>query len=439
MGASGLDDAAPGFDRLIRNGARVVAHIVRVEANRRLRIGGQPERVLYESGDEGGPALKLDLQNGTDGGHDHLHEASFEGLPRALGFGLGVTARLARRGPNGLGFGLSGLDDGPSLAVGSEGFPVDDGGSSHGGTLARSGPAQTAGPLHLRGFIAERRLLGMRVGIIGAGYTGQFLARRLIANGHSVMAGRRSNEGLEGLRSAGAETRSVDLSDGRGLDAFGTCDVLVHLAPPPELDEIEGEVARMAGRLGSIPLVYGSTTGAFGRQPAETWIDEDTASGPLQPRGRRRVAYAEALTSAGFAVRRVFIAGIYGPGRSMFESLQRGLVLFEGGPSTSRVHVEDLAELLEAQLGPDGVDRVIACDEAPAPTLEVARFAAELAGWTLPPVLTLEAAKAEMSEMAKELRLNGRKCRSLHRPRQLPRLRYPSYREGLRACWLSRS
>lgn len=277
----------------------------------------------------------------------------------------------------------------------------------------------------------------VRVGIIGAGYTGEVLARRLVANGHSVLAGRRAADGLKRLAAAGAETRSIDLADGSGLEAFASCDALVHLAPPPELDAIAAEVGRLAESLASIPIVYGSTTGVFGRQPAEAWVDEETPPGPLQPRGRKRVAYAEALSAAGFTVRRVFIAGIYGPGRSMFESLRRGLILFEDGPSTSRIHVEDLSAILEGQLGPDGIDGVIACDEAPAPTLDVARHAAELAGLDLPPVLSLEEAESQMSEMAKELRLNGRRCRSRRRPRLRPRLRYPSYREGLRDCLLS--
>ncbi|MEM6367949.1 MAG: NAD-dependent epimerase/dehydratase family protein [Myxococcota bacterium] len=277
----------------------------------------------------------------------------------------------------------------------------------------------------------------MRVGLLGAGYSGGFLARKLLDRGHQVVAGRRSLQSMGALEARGAETRSVDLSTGQGLADFAHCDVLVHLAPPPDLALIETEIERLARALGPKPLVYASTTGVFGRQPSGQWVDENTEPGPLQTRGERRVAYAAGLAEAGFEVRRVFVAGIYGPGRSMFESLKRGLILFENGPLTSRIHVEDLASILEAQLGPKGLDGVIACDEAPAPTLELARHAASMAGWTLPPVLDREEAKAKMSEMARELRLSGRRCRSLHRARLLPTLRYPSYREGLASCWLS--
>ncbi|MGF1510418.1 MAG: NAD-dependent epimerase/dehydratase family protein [Myxococcota bacterium] len=275
-----------------------------------------------------------------------------------------------------------------------------------------------------------------KYGIVGCGFTGVRLARLLKARGHEVVASRRNVSGLARLESEGIQVRSVDLASGSGLHELDACDGLIHLAPTPETDEaIEKEVRRLGAHFAGRTLVYGSTTGAFGRQPEGAWVDERSPTGPLQDRGARRKAYEVQLQAAEVELRIVRIAGIYGPGRSMFDSLKRGIVLFEGGPPTSRIHVEDLARLLAASLDPNAPALVVGCDREPAPTLEVARFACQLSGQPLPPIDSIEEAARRMSPLAKELRLSGRRCRSVVRDDLIGSLRYPTYREGLEAIW----
>ena len=76
---------------------------------------------------------------------------------------------------------------------------------------------------------------------------------------------------------------------------------------------------------------------------------------------------------------------------------------------------------------------VLACDEAPATTLEVARFTAELLDIDVPAPVPLEDAKRVLSPSALELRLGGHRCRSLVRDKLIGELSYPTYREGIRA------
>jgi len=250
-----------------------------------------------------------------------------------------------------------------------------------------------------------------------------------------VRGSTRSPARRDQLAARGVDARLVALDDPASLLDFGfDLDVLVHLAPPPAEDEIEPEVERLRRALPASlrAIVYGSTTGAFGW--SSEWIDERTPSGELAPRGRRRVRYEAALRTTGLPVRVARIAGIYGPGRTMKHAMDRGLVLFEGGPPTSRVHVDDLARLLEAMAVKESPDLVIACDDRPAPTLEVANYVAGLLGQPLPPVLSLDEAKSQMSPGAAEMRLSGRRCRSLHRADLIGDLAYPTYREGMRAA-----
>jgi nucleoside-diphosphate-sugar epimerase len=279
---------------------------------------------------------------------------------------------------------------------------------------------------------------------LGAGYAGRALAAELTAAGHEVIAIGRSEPPLLALAAALGERvlpRPASTADASGLSAaLDGAERVVLLAPPPREGEPEDDAARV---MAALPrdvdrVVYGSTTGVF-RIPDDpaVWVDEDWPAGPRGRRGRARLAYEQALmaTSPG-PVHTVRIAGIYGPGRTLAPKLERGeLVLFEGGPVTSRIHRDDLARLLAAMvLDPAPPPRVVATDEAPAPTLEVARFTAELMGLPLPPVLSLDEASKRLSPAALELRMGGKRCRSLHRPSLIGALRYPSYREGVRAA-----
>lgn len=273
----------------------------------------------------------------------------------------------------------------------------------------------------------------MELGILGCGYTGVRLAEAATAGGHRVRAAVRSEASRQALRTRGLDARCVDLADGTGLDDFFRgLDGVVHLAPPPPAGELDFEVARIRRASDVSVFVYGSTTGAFGS--VEGWIDERTPPGPLSPRGRARARYEAALRAAGLPVRVVRIAGIYGPGRTIKHALDRGLVLFEGGPPTSRVHVADLARILEAMLDESAPELVIACDEEPTPTLEVARYVVSLLAEPEPEVLDLDTARGRLSPAAIELRLGGRRCRSIHRADLIGELLYPTYREGMRAA-----
>lgn len=275
------------------------------------------------------------------------------------------------------------------------------------------------------------------IGIVGFGYVGAALATRLVEANDRVI-GLRRDPTAAGPTPWGVEVLSADLDIPETLSPLGSCDAIVHLAPPPDDEQaIVAQARALAAASPKARVVYGSTTGVFGERGG-AWTDERSTPGTLGTRGARRVRAAQALTQAGLDVARVYIPGIYGPGRSMFDSLARGIVLFDDGPETSRVHVDDLVEVLRAQLGPKRVPEVIACDEFPATTLEVARYACAISGAALPDVLTKDEAVARMSPLARELRLGGRRCRSLYRASLVPELRFPSYRDGLASIWEAR-
>ncbi len=271
--------------------------------------------------------------------------------------------------------------------------------------------------------------------ILGCGYTGRVLAKRLLDAGRRVRGTTTRDAGRGAIVATGAESAVARLDDRKTLEpALHDADVVFHLAPPPRDGSLSAEMGALQAALPSTVqrFVYGSTTGAFGDHDGNPWIDEDTPVGRLGPRGQRRLDYERALDGVVSDLRVVRIAGIYGPDRTILRALLRpGFVLFEGGPPTSRTHVDDLADLLAAMAGPDAPPLAIACDEAPTPTLDVARYACGLLGLELPAPLTLEAARAEMSEAAVEMRMSGRRCRSKVRPALVGALRYPTYETGI--------
>ncbi len=274
-----------------------------------------------------------------------------------------------------------------------------------------------------------------RVVILGCGYVGQVLARRLIDRGNPVRATTTTEAKLTKLVALGAEPVLLRPDQPDSFrEAMLLADAVVHLAPPSTKRSCEEEVALIRAACGPSlkAYVYGSSTGAFGRYSAEDWLDESVPPREPGERGRRRLAYERALREAGLPLRVVRIAGIYGPGRTLREPLTKGsLILFEGGPATSRIHVEDLVRLLMAMLDEGVPPLAIGCDDEPAPTLDVARYTCELLKAPLPEVISLDDAARIMSPQALEMRLGGRRCRSLVRESLMGPLRYPTYREGV--------
>lgn len=281
-----------------------------------------------------------------------------------------------------------------------------------------------------------------KIVILGCGYAGRALTRRLIERGDPVRATTTTEANLGALAALGAEPIHLRIEEpATFFRAFEDAEVIVHLAPPIKNTDTRALVNRIkaAANSGLRAYVYGSTTGVFGAGPdREAWIDESSEPGELTERAKDRLEYERALADAGFPLRVLRIAGIYGPGRTLREPIDRGaLVLFQGGPMTSRIHVADLARMLEGATGPDWPRMMIACDELPAPTTDVARYTCGLLNRSAPEPISIEDARRVLSPLAMEMRLGGHRCRSLFRERLIGKLDYPTYKEGVRAALIA--
>jgi nucleoside-diphosphate-sugar epimerase len=180
---------------------------------------------------------------------------------------------------------------------------------------------------------------------------------------------------------------------------------------------------------------YLSTVGVYGDHQGG-WVDEDTALTPATARGLARVA-AEAAWQAvpGLAPHIFRLAGIYGPGRGPFEKVRDGSArrIIKPGQVFSRIHVDDIAQVLAASIARPDPGRVYnVCDDDPAPPQDVLSHAAQLLGLPEPPAVPYDG--AAMSPMARSFYAESKRVRNDRIKDELGvRLIHPDYRTGLAA------
>jgi nucleoside-diphosphate-sugar epimerase len=270
----------------------------------------------------------------------------------------------------------------------------------------------------------------------GHGYSAQALARRLLPQGWRVIGTTRRAEKADTIMGGGMEAVVWPGEDlGFALDA--ATHLLVSAAPDaggdPVLRQLRGEIAARAGQFAWVG--YLSTTGVYGDN-AGGWVDEESPLTPATERGRARVA-AEAEWAAipGLPLHVFRLAGIYGPGRGPFEKVRQGTArrIVKPGQVFSRIHVEDIAQVLDASIARPHPGRVYnLCDDDPAPPEDVIAHAARLLGLPVPPAEDFET--AEMTPMARSFYAESKKVRNSRIKQELGvKLLFPDYRAGLEA------
>jgi len=278
----------------------------------------------------------------------------------------------------------------------------------------------------------------------GFGFCAAHLAPALTAAGWRLKATCRDAAKGAALKAQGIEPLRVD---GTPL-AAGALEGVDHIllsAPPsahgdPALPLLEDALAARAGQLKW--LGYLSTTGVYGDHGG-AWIDEETPPGPLSARGQRRVdaegAWGALAAAHDLPLHYFRLAGIYGPGRNQLASLKTGTArrIDKPGQVFSRIHVDDIAQILRASMAAPNAGRAYSvCDDEAAPPQDVVAFAAALMGVEEPPCVAFE--EAEMSEMARSFYGENKRIKNQRIKQELGvSLIYPTYREGLTALYES--
>jgi nucleoside-diphosphate-sugar epimerase len=269
---------------------------------------------------------------------------------------------------------------------------------------------------------------------IGHGYSAQALSRRLIPQGWRIIGTTRTAVKAAELEAMGVEALIWPGDPSEDLDqALGQAThLLTSVAPDGAGDPVVRALGPQIAAAGLVWAGYLSTTAVYGHHDGN-WVDEGTALTPSTARGAARVKAEAEWTALGLPLHIFRLAGIYGPGRGPFEKVRDGTArrIFKPGQVFSRIHVEDIAQVLEASLtrpNPGAIYNV--CDDDPASPEDVLSLAATMLGLPEPPMVPYE--DAEMTPMARSFYAENKRVRNnLIKDELGVHLRYPTYREGL--------
>jgi len=279
-----------------------------------------------------------------------------------------------------------------------------------------------------------------RLFCFGLGYSARRLARYLMAEGWQVVATVRNERGVEELEGLGIKAFAFDRDHPlENLETIlkGTTHVLSSVPPDGAGDtvlDLHGKtIADLADTFKWIG--YLSTTGVYGNRGGDM-VREGDALAPTSRRARLRVEAESRWLGLNAHIFR--IAGIYGPGRGVLEDVRRGRAKRIDKPDQlfSRIHVDDLGQVVAASMANPQAGAIYnVCDDEPAPPIQVVTYACELLGVSPPPVRSFDDAKKDMSPMALTFWADNKRVDNSRIKEDLGvRLRYPDYRQGLRAC-----
>lgn len=252
--------------------------------------------------------------------------------------------------------------------------------------------------------------------ILGLGFTGRRLAGRLRRRGIPVSALVRGADRFPAM--AGLGVQLSELAD--AVQPYGNA-IVAHLIPPlaePENTALRETLLTLAPKR----VVYVSSTGVYGGM---SHVDWRTPAEPNDDRGRLRLAEERWIASGPWSSLILRSAAIYGPGRGVHAAVREGKTP-RGASSgiTSRIHVDDLAAIVEAGLFTDLDGAWPVADDAPCATVEIVRWCAER--------LHLEAVRQDDNTAGSIAGRNvdGRKIRETLGVELI----YPSWETGIPAC-----
>ncbi|HWF11143.1 MAG TPA: hypothetical protein VG297_21890 [Bryobacteraceae bacterium] len=257
--------------------------------------------------------------------------------------------------------------------------------------------------------------------VAGLGFTGTRLARRLLERGVETWAPVRGIARFGNLANAGLRLIEIaEIIEGRTSIPEGAAMALL-IPPLPDLenDKLREWILRSKPQR----IVYVSSTGVYGDQ---TDVDADTPARPNDERGVRRIEEERWVAGGPWSSLILRAAAIYGPGRGVHAAVREGRTP-RGANSglVSRVHVDDLAAIIEAGLFSNISGAWPVADEEACPTSEIVRWCFEVAGMKPP----ARGATATAPPLTQGRKIDGSKIREILDVA----LKYPDWRSGVAA------
>lgn len=281
-----------------------------------------------------------------------------------------------------------------------------------------------------------------KVGLLGYGYTASYFARLLTHEGYEVWGTSRDRAALKYEVPVGAKIIDFNLDD-ISQSMLGT-DFLLISTPPTDagvdpsftlLHDLLIENKESYQWIG-----YLSSTSVYGNHQGH-WVDESSPCYAKATREKNRLAaekdWLSLFDAEGLPVMIFRLSGIYGPGRNALARLRMGksTSIYKEGQYFSRIHVADICQaLFLSMLTPSPGDIVNISDDYPSCAHEVDEFAASLLQVEIPQLIPYF--QASLSPMAKSFYENNKRVSNAKLKRTiLAKLKYPTYKEGLKAIF----
>ena len=287
---------------------------------------------------------------------------------------------------------------------------------------------------------APETLNGTHAVVVGTGFAGRAIARHLASEGCTVWATSRTDRGVAAIERAGHHGVRWDPTD----DALsprieaGPWAGAVITFPPDRGPQDHSAVPTLEwlAELGVLRVVYVSSTSVFGGGD-DRIVDAESPMDPDSDLGERRVRVIEALQARGEAlgvhVVALHVPGIYGPGRNVALRIRDGRYrLVDGGQMFSnRIHVDDLATACRVAMQTDAPPSLLASDGHPFRVRELVEWTCDQLGASWLFEITID----EVLSFARTFWRGSKRCDPRHLLALGWRPKYPSFVEGLPACW----
>jgi len=276
--------------------------------------------------------------------------------------------------------------------------------------------------------------------ILGCGFSGSFFAKTIRQLGCTA---------LTSSRSENKDPNSfVFNSENNIVPNAKIFDGVTHILSciPPDKNGNDPVLVSLKNQLKSIPLEwvgYLSTTGVYGNTKGD-WVFETDQPNPFQERSHKRLNCEKEWIESGLPVQIFRLPGIYGPGRSTFETIRNKKirVISKKNQIFSRIHVADITNaiiyLLQNKNSLQFHQIINIADDNPCSQIEVIQYCYDLLGLKMPKPILFEDAKEKLSPIAKSFWMENRRvsnkllCETLGY-----KLIYKNYKIGLKNCFLN--
>jgi nucleoside-diphosphate-sugar epimerase len=188
-----------------------------------------------------------------------------------------------------------------------------------------------------------------RISILGCGWYGLALAKRLVEAGFLVKGSTTSEEKLTTLKDSQIEPYRIIIEEGKvdGDPTFFDTDVLIISIPPkrnsPSLYDYPEKISAIASRAkeaGIKHVILISSTGVF--QDGNFVVDESIVPIPNSVSGKMMLAAEESLTQhSTFSTTIIRFAGLIGPGRNLARHFAGKTGIDNGLAPINLIHLKD--------------------------------------------------------------------------------------------------